>query len=178
MKNNHPVLVLLAIAVLTLEAAVLLLRAALVPLVALVLVLVERPLRRRNNPPSVALAEPGLRGPGAGGCNNPPPAALRGRPPLRCNNPPPAAPEAPLSRRPARRCNNPPPAAPEAPTTAAAKSASFAAAINTAPQPHPLATLATELQALPVTRLRAMAGIRSKRHTKAALVAMVAACSC
>jgi hypothetical protein len=46
------------------------------------------------------------------------------------------------------------------------------------PQPHPLATLATELQELPVTRLRAMAGIRSKSIRKAQLVAMVAACSC
>jgi hypothetical protein len=47
----------------------------------------------------------------------------------------------------------------------------------TTPTPHPLAQLATELEALPATTLRAMAGIRSKRHNKAALVAMVAACS-
>jgi hypothetical protein len=41
MKTNDPVLVLITIAVLTLEAAVLLLRAALVPLTALVLTLLQ-----------------------------------------------------------------------------------------------------------------------------------------
>ena len=56
----------------------------------------------------------------------------------------------------------PPPAAPEAPLAR--------------PQPHPLTALATELQLLPVTQLRAMAGIRSKSIRKAQLVAMVAAC--
>jgi len=187
-----------------LAVLVLLLRAALVPLVALVVVLVERPLqafeaeiaqplvaghggKRVQVVPEQLEAErissaswsgstntgylmarhvadgcnnpPPLRGHVAGGCNTSPPAALvalvlalRGRPPLRCNNPPPAAPEAPLAR-------------PQ-------------------PQPHPLATLAKNFvpeQSLqpgwPAARLRAMAGIRSKRHAKAALVAMVAACS-
>jgi hypothetical protein len=41
---------------------------------------------------------------------------------------------------------------------------------------HPLALVAAELEALPVTRLRPMVGIRSKRARKAELVAMVAAC--
>ena len=45
------------------------------------------------------------------------------------------------------------------------------------PQPHPLATLATELQALPVAGLRAMAGTRSKSIRKAQLIEQVAACS-
>jgi hypothetical protein len=45
------------------------------------------------------------------------------------------------------------------------------------PQPHPLATLAAELQALPVTRLRAMTGTRSKSIRKAQLIAMVTACN-
>ena len=44
------------------------------------------------------------------------------------------------------------------------------------PQPHPLALLATELEALPAATLRQMAGIRSRRYSKAALIAMVAAC--
>ena len=45
------------------------------------------------------------------------------------------------------------------------------------PATHPLAQLAAELEALPATTLRAMAGIRSKRIRKADLVAMVTACS-
>jgi hypothetical protein len=57
----------------------------------------------------------------------------------------------------------PPPAAPEAPLAR--------------PQPHPLATLAAEMQLLPVTQLRAMTGTRSKSIRKAQLIAMVAACS-
>ena len=45
------------------------------------------------------------------------------------------------------------------------------------PLQHPLAVLAAELEALPVTCLRPMAGVTSKRHRKAELIAMVAACS-
>jgi hypothetical protein len=45
------------------------------------------------------------------------------------------------------------------------------------PATHPLAQLATELEALPAATLRAMAGTRSKRHTKAQLAGMVTACS-
>lgn len=70
-----------------------------------------------------------------------------------CSTAEPAAPEAPA----------PPTAAPEAPLAK--------------PTPHPLALLATELELLPVTALRQMAGIRSKAIRKADLIAMVAACS-
>lgn len=45
-----------------------------------------------------------------------------------------------------------------------------------APLQHPLAVLAAELEALPVSRLRPMAGTRSKRLKKAELVAMLAVC--
>lgn len=45
------------------------------------------------------------------------------------------------------------------------------------PHHHPITLLATELQALPVTQLRAMTGTRSKSIRKAQLIAMVAACS-
>ena len=45
-----------------------------------------------------------------------------------------------------------------------------------APAVHPLALVAEQLEALPVTRLRPLANIRSKRARKAELVAMVAAC--
>ena len=44
-----------------------------------------------------------------------------------------------------------------------------------APVVHPLALVAAELEALPVSRLRFMAGTRSKRARKAELVALVAA---
>jgi hypothetical protein len=44
------------------------------------------------------------------------------------------------------------------------------------PTLHPLATIANELETLPVTRLRPMAGVRGKRARKSELVAMVAAC--
>jgi hypothetical protein len=44
------------------------------------------------------------------------------------------------------------------------------------PSVHPLATIANELEALPVTRLRPMAGVRGKRARKAELVAMLAVC--
>jgi len=44
------------------------------------------------------------------------------------------------------------------------------------PVVHPLALVAAELEALPVSRLRPMAGTRSKRASKAELVAMLAAC--
>ena len=125
MKNTDPVVALLAITVLTIEAAVLLLRAALVPLVALVVTLA--PFRQ------VPAANPADHRPGR------PKTIADGHPQL------------------------------IEPTHCVKE-------MNSAPQPHPLATLATELQQLPVTRLRAMAGTRSKRHTKAALVAMVAAC--
>jgi hypothetical protein len=110
MKNTDPVLVLIAITVLTLEAAVLLLRAALVPLVALLL----------------ALAQWGPATPAAAATPSPPPA-IKARP--------------------------------------------------TPPQQHPLSLVATELEALPAATLRQMAGIKSRRHTKAALAGMVVACS-
>ena len=45
-----------------------------------------------------------------------------------------------------------------------------------APAVHPLAVLAEQLEQLPVSTLRPMANIRSKRPRKAELVAMVAAC--
>jgi hypothetical protein len=45
-----------------------------------------------------------------------------------------------------------------------------------APAHHPLALMAAELEALPVTALRQLAGVRSKRNRKIDLVAMVAAC--
>ncbi len=52
------------------------------------------------------------------------------------------------------------------------------ARVMTPPLPvvHPLALVAEELLELPVTRLRPMAGTRSKRVRKAELVALVAAC--
>ena len=45
-----------------------------------------------------------------------------------------------------------------------------------APAVHPLAVLAAELEALPVSRLRPLAGVTSKRHRKIELISMVAAC--
>lgn len=45
-----------------------------------------------------------------------------------------------------------------------------------APLLHPLALVAEQLEALPVTRLRPMAGVTSKRHRKAELVAALVAC--
>ena len=52
-----------------------------------------------------------------------------------------------------------------------------AASTDAPPSPmlHPLAALAEQLEALPVTRLRPLAGVTSKRHRKADLIAMVAA---
>jgi hypothetical protein len=41
---------------------------------------------------------------------------------------------------------------------------------------HPLAVVAADLEALPVTQLRPMAGTRSKRIRKAELVAALVAC--
>jgi hypothetical protein len=51
------------------------------------------------------------------------------------------------------------------------------AAAAAAPHHHPIATLATELQLLPVTQLRAMTGTRSKSIRKAQLIEQVIACS-
>jgi hypothetical protein len=65
-------------------------------------------------------------------------------------------------------------AAPEAP---APPPAAPLGAPRGRPQPHPLAQLATELEALPAATLRQMASTRSKRHTKRQLIGMVAACS-
>jgi hypothetical protein len=45
-----------------------------------------------------------------------------------------------------------------------------------APAHHPLALVAAELEALPVTAIRQLAGVRSKRTRKADLIAMVVAC--
>jgi hypothetical protein len=53
------------------------------------------------------------------------------------------------------------------------------ARVMTPPPPpllHPLAAVAAELDALPVTQLRPMAGTRSKRIRKAELVAQLVAC--
>ena len=52
------------------------------------------------------------------------------------------------------------------------------ARVMTPPPPllHPLAAVAAELEALPVTQLRPMAGTRSKRIRKAELVAQLVAC--
>jgi hypothetical protein len=52
------------------------------------------------------------------------------------------------------------------------------ARVMTPPVPllHPLALVAEELEALPVTQLRPMAGTRSKRIRKAELVAALVAC--
>ncbi len=44
------------------------------------------------------------------------------------------------------------------------------------PMVHPLALLAEQLEQLPVSRLRPMAGTRSKRIRKAELVAVLVAC--
>lgn len=46
---------------------------------------------------------------------------------------------------------------------------------STAPAVHPLALVAAQLETLPVTRLRELAGMRSKRHRKSELVAVLAA---
>ena len=43
---------------------------------------------------------------------------------------------------------------------------------------HPLALVAEQMEPLPVTRLRPLAGVTSKRHRKAELIAMVAAMAC
>ena len=45
-----------------------------------------------------------------------------------------------------------------------------------APALHPLALVAAELEQLPVTALRQLAGVRSKRTRKIDLIAMVTAC--
>ena len=45
-----------------------------------------------------------------------------------------------------------------------------------APAVHPLSLLAAELEVLPVSRLRPIAGVRSKRLRKNELVAVLAAC--
>ena len=53
------------------------------------------------------------------------------------------------------------------------------AAISDAPPVpllHPLAVVAEQLEALPVTRLRPLAGVTSKRARKAELVAALVAC--
>lgn len=44
------------------------------------------------------------------------------------------------------------------------------------PMVHPLALVAEQLEALPVSRLRPLAGVRSKRIRKAELVALAVAC--
>lgn len=53
-----------------------------------------------------------------------------------------------------------------------------AAVTDTPPAPllHPLALVAEQLEALPVSRLRPLAGVSSKRHRKAELVAALVAC--
>jgi hypothetical protein len=60
------------------------------------------------------------------------------------------------------------PASPQPPTTAPPPPA---------PAEHPLARLASGLEALPAATLRSLAGTRSKRYRKAELIAMVAACA-
>jgi len=62
------------------------------------------------------------------------------------------------------------PAPPQPPTTAPPPPAP-------APAEHPLARLASGLEALPAATLRSLAGTRLKRYRKAELIAMVAACA-
>ena len=50
------------------------------------------------------------------------------------------------------------------------------AQVPSAPAVHPLAVLADTLQSQPVAALRREAGVRSKLHRKAALVAQLVAC--
>jgi hypothetical protein len=66
-----------------------------------------------------------------------------------------------------------------APPAATAHSCAVAApeAPLVSPTPHPLAAVADRLALLPVTALRAMTGIRSKRIRKADLIARLVACS-
>ena len=45
-----------------------------------------------------------------------------------------------------------------------------------APAVHPLALVAEQLEAMPVSRLRPLAGVRSKRIRKSELVALAVAC--
>ena len=71
--------------------------------------------------------------------------------------------------------------APAAPSPAPAAPAPVAKPEPIQPQPqpqlHPLALIATQLQALPVATLRQMANTRSKAIRKAQLIEMVIACS-
>jgi len=122
MKNNDPMLVLIAAAVITLEALLALVVAGL----ALLLTLAQwRP---------AAAAEP---------------------PPIKCQSSGQTPVSAAVAGLPKRR----------------------PALAQQVPQSHPLALIAADLELLPAAALRSMAGIRSKHHTKAALVALVAACS-
>lgn len=72
--------------------------------------------------------------------------------------------------------------APAAPSPAAVTDAPIllpvAASTDAPPAPllHPLALVAEQLEALPVSRLRPMAGVTSKRHRKHELVAALVAC--
>lgn len=50
------------------------------------------------------------------------------------------------------------------------------AVVSLAPAVHPLAILADTLHVQPVAALRRIAGVRSKRHRKGALVAILVAC--
>ncbi|MCP9798911.1 hypothetical protein [Cyanobium sp. Lug-B] len=70
-----------------------------------------------------------------------------------------------------------PAAVPQQPPAAAGSACRVVpAAPAPAPAVHPLAVLAAELEALPVSRLRPLAGVTSKRHRKIELISMVAAC--
>lgn len=48
--------------------------------------------------------------------------------------------------------------------------------LQQAPVPHPLTTIAEELELLPVSQLRQITGIRSKRCRKRELIALAVAC--
>jgi hypothetical protein len=68
--------------------------------------------------------------------------------------------------------------APPATTDPPAPVPSPAASTDAPPTPllHPLALVAEQLEALPVSRLRPLAGVTSKRHRKHELVAALVAC--
>ncbi|AFY29597.1 hypothetical protein [Cyanobium gracile] len=75
--------------------------------------------------------------------------------------------------RPSRAPAVPAPAATTDPRQVAAAGSTDAPPI---PLLHPLALVAEQLEALPVARLRPLAGVSSKRHRKHELVAQLVAC--
>jgi hypothetical protein len=61
-------------------------------------------------------------------------------------------------------------------TVTRSRPAGSPARVMPAPAVHPLRELATELEQQPAATLRALAGTRSRRRTKAVLVAQLVAC--